>query len=100
MKHKDQLYVGIDIAAKTFTAAWGTSATAIGPAEEFEQKQGDYKRLVSRLKTSGYPAAQMVVVIEASGTYWMRVAAYLHQAGLQISVINPRQACPYCQTTS
>ena len=97
MSNDKQLYVGIDIAAATVTAAWGTSPTEIGPAYEFEQKQVAYQRLVSQLKASGYPPAQMLVVIEATGTYWMRVAAYLHHAGLQVSVINPRQAYHFAQ---
>lgn len=97
MNHDEKLYVGIDIAATTFTAAWGTSSTAIGPAFEFEQKQVEYKRLINKLETTGYSLGQISVVIEATGTYWMQLATYLYRAGIQVSVINPRQAYHFAQ---
>jgi transposase len=90
-------YVGIDIAAQTLSAAWGPSAAAIGAASEFEQSQMGYKRLIGRLKAAGGSPTQTLVVIEATGTYWMRPAQALYQAGFQVSVINPRQAYHFAQ---
>jgi hypothetical protein len=36
-KQDAQLYVGIDIAAQTFSAAWGSSMNQIGSAQTFEK---------------------------------------------------------------
>lgn len=97
MTKDKQLVVGIDIAANTFHAAWGTQAETINQATEYAQTQGDYKRLIGKLKTTGYDPTQIVIVIEATGTYWMRLARTLYQTGFQVSVINPRQAYHYAQ---
>jgi transposase len=90
-------YVGIDVAANSFTAAWGTGEGKIRPATEFEQKQADYRRLVAKLKATGHKPTWTLVVLEATGTYWMHLALALHEAGFQVSVINPRQAYHYAQ---
>jgi len=94
-----KLFVGIDVAARTFSAAWGSNGNMVGSAYEFEQKQDDYKKLVGRLQATGHALHSVLVVIEATGTYWMRLATYCHQAGLQVSVINPRQAYHFAQAT-
>ena len=93
-------YVGIDVAANSFTAAWGTSVGEIEPAAEFEQKQADYRRLVAKLKATGHEPTRTLVVLEATGTYWMHPALALYKAGFQVSVINPRQAYHYARWIS
>lgn len=87
-----ELYVGLDVGANSLSAAWGINAQAVGQAHEFAQTQIDYKRLATHLKKSGTTPQHTLMVIEATGTYWMRVATALYQMGFQISVINPRQA--------
>ena len=89
---KIQLIVGIDVAAKTFSAAWGPNGNHIGSAYEFEQKQDDFQKFLIKIKATGHPLNSILVVLEATGTYWMRLATYCHRAGMQVSVINPRQA--------
>lgn len=86
------LLVGIDIAAKTFTVAWGTQTQQIGKAQTFSQAKAGYKKLVKGLKATGYAPDEVLVVLEATSTYWMQVAAALHRTGYRVSVINPRQA--------
>lgn len=86
------LYVGIDIAAKTFTVAWGMQTQQIGKAQTFNQTKTGYKKLVKALKATGYAPNEVLVVLEATSTYWMQVAVTLHRAGYQVNVINPRQA--------
>jgi transposase len=97
MKHDDGLFVGIDIAAHTLTAAWGQSVTEIGPAQTFEQKPVEHKRLIGKLKGTACQASQVRVVIEATGSYWIQVARRLSEAGFQVDVINPKQAYHYAQ---
>lgn len=41
--------------------------------------------------------ATVLVVMEATGTYWMRLALALHTAGFCVSVINPAQAHHFAQ---
>jgi transposase len=53
--------------------------------------------LQQRLKQHGHLPAQTLVVMEATGTYWMRVARMLHTAGYAVSVINPKQAHHFAQ---
>jgi transposase len=91
------LYVGIDISAQTFSAAWKTGTTHVGTVQEFGQKQIEYARLVKVLQATGHTPSQTLVVIEATGTYWMRLATYLYQEGFRVSVINPRQAYHFAQ---
>ncbi len=87
-----QLYVGIDIAATTFTAAWmlpGVSPTA--PVTH-PQRPGGFAALQRQLATTGRVPAATLVVLEATGSYWVSLAVTLHTAGYAVSVINPLQA--------
>lgn len=91
------LYVGIDVSAQTLSVAWQARAAHVGHAQEFGQAQVEYARLSSVLQATGHTPSQTLVVIEATGTYWMRAARYLYQAGFRVSVINPRQAYHFAQ---
>jgi transposase len=48
--------------------------------------------LQQRLRTTGVPAAETFVVLEATSTYWIQLAGTLHAAGYAMSVVNPKQA--------
>ncbi len=87
-----QLYVGIDIAAATFTAAWRPRAGK--PTQPFtgEQTPAGFTALQRRLATSGVAPADALVVVEATGNYWVALAVTLHEAGYRVAVVNPRQA--------
>jgi transposase len=93
----EKLYVGIDIAARSFTAAWGTTMQQIGKAQTFNQTQAGHQKLVKALKAAGFAPEDTLVVLEATGTYWMQLAVALHRAGYQVSVINPRQAHSFAE---
>ncbi len=94
-----QLFVGIDVAARTFSVAWSTDGSEISTAYEFEQNQKGYKRFLDKVKVVGAPLESILVILEATGTYWMRLATYCDRAGLQVSVINPRQAYHFARAT-
>jgi transposase len=86
------LFVGIDIAAKTFTARW---LAAGGPATRpliLAQTAEGFATLRARRLAGGADAATILVVMEATGPYWMALATDLAQAGFAVSVINPKQA--------
>ncbi len=90
-------FVGIDISAQTASVACTSQAGTSGPVFEIEQTLQGLERLQQRLKQDGHLPGHTLVVMEATGTYWMRVARTLHTAGFAVSVINPKQAHHFAQ---
>jgi transposase len=87
-----QLYVGVDIAAETFVAAWLAPDGKPGTPVAGEQTPAGFAALQRRLRGTGSPPAATLVVLEATGNYWVALAVALHEAGYRIAVVNPRQA--------
>jgi len=87
-----QLYVGIDVAADTFTAAW--LAPGGSPPAPFsgEQTPARFSALQRRFQATTAQPAATLVVLEATGNYWVALAVALHEAGYRVAVVNPRQA--------
>lgn len=86
------MYVGVASAAETFTAAWlvpGGKPTA--PFTSAQTPAG-CAALQHRLRDTGSPPATTLVVLEATGNYWVALAVALHEAGYRVAVVNPRQA--------
>ena len=86
------LFVGIDVAAKTVTAAWTTDGTTSSRPLTIAQTPQGYTILHTHLQTTGYPPETILVVMEATGTYWITLAMTLVEFGYAVSVINPKQA--------
>jgi transposase len=91
-----QLFVGLDIAKDTATAAW---QPATGPARllTFPQTPAGHAHLLEQLRATAVPFPAILVVLEATSTYWLGVALALQAAGLAVSVINPAQAHYFAQ---
>src|ERR687893_2348068 len=87
-----QLYVGIDVAAASFTAAWLPVGGTPSPAFAADQAPTGYAALQRRLRATAAPPAATLVVLEATGNYWAALAVALHEAGYRVAVVNPRQA--------
>ncbi len=87
-----QLYVGIDIAATTFTAAWMLPGASPTPPVTHPQRPEGFASLQRQLAATGSAPAATLVVLEATGSYWVALAVTLHTAGYAVSVINPLQA--------
>jgi transposase len=85
-------FVGIDIAAKTFTARWLQAQGRATRPLLWEQTAEGFATLRGRLLATGRGAGEILVVMEATGSYWMALATDLAQAGFAVSVINPKQA--------
>lgn len=85
-------YVGVDIAATSATAVWMEVDQRVSTPYTFAQSATAYRALQARLVADGLPPEQVLVVLEATGSYWMRLATSLAQAGFAVSVINPAQA--------
>lgn len=87
-----RLFVGIDIAATTFTAAWmPTGATPTAPVTH-PQRPAEFASFQRQLAATGVVPAATLVALEATGSYWVALAVTLHTAGYAVSVINPLQA--------
>lgn len=86
------LFVGVDVSARSMSVAWGQDGDQVETATQVQQTTEGWQQLIADLRASGHRPAATLIVIEATGTYWMRPALALHQAGYCISVINPKQA--------
>jgi transposase len=87
-----QVFVGVDIAATTATAVWLSPACPPPRPITIPQTTAGYAKLHQHLLALGYPAATILVVLEATGTYWITLAMSLAQADFAVAVINPAQA--------
>ena len=87
-----QLFVGVDIAAASATVSWKEAADRPSRPLTIPQTTAGSTELQRHLLASGHQPQAVLVVLEATGTYWVTLATTLHQAGFAISVINPAQA--------
>ena len=85
------LYVGVDVAA-TATAAWMGCDGRMSAALTIAQTTHGYATLHERLATSGVAPADTLIVLEATGSYWITLATTLVERGYQVSVVNPKRA--------
>jgi len=87
-----QFYAGVDIAARTFTFATCRRDEEPTRAAELKQNPESFQALQKLLLASGCSPEQILIVMEATGTYWIELASFLDQTGFAVSVINPKQA--------
>src|SRR5215470_9697469 len=86
------LFVGVDIAATTATVAWMRPGEKVCRPVMIEQTPEGYTNLERKLRATGPAPDHVLVVMEATGSYWITLATQLVHAGFQVSVINPAQA--------
>ena len=86
------LFVGVDIAAATFTAAWSRPDEPVSTPRTYAQEPHGFAALHTQLAATTVPPAETLIVMEATGSYWIALAVTLHAAGYPVSVINPLQA--------
>ncbi len=86
------LFVGVDIAAVTATAAWLPPGGSPTRPITIDQTPAGFAALERRLLATGHAPATILVVMEATGSYWITLATTLAQAGFAVSVVNPAQA--------
>jgi len=87
-----RLFVGVDVAAQTVTAAWQPPQGSPGAPHTFDQTPTGRAALQRQLRAAGGPPAETLVVLEATGSYWVALAVALHEVGYRVAVINPLQA--------
>jgi transposase len=84
-------FVGIDISARDAQVVIRANSSQDEPFVATQDPQG-YADLIAELDANGCERCRTLVVMEATGVYWMKLATALHQAGFVVSVINPAQA--------
>jgi transposase len=99
-RHPYLLFTGIDVAAKTFTASWTTDRSRYAPSLTFEYSEQGIAKLQQHLSATGIAPQDTLVVLEATGSYWIRLAVALHAAGFALSVVNPAQTHHWAQSLS
>ena len=93
-----QLFVGVDIAATTFAASWTTAASPRQRALTFAQTSDGFTAFQERLRALGIPPGATLIVIEATGSYWVALAVSLHEAGFAVAVVNPAHIHNYARS--
>lgn len=104
------VFVGVDVGSQelvTFTRDAGShvknalkqSDGKSAKVESYPQSKGGYWKLTLALrryaKQLGIPTKEILITMEATGTYWLRPASYLYNKGFNIQVINPVSARHY-----
>jgi transposase len=87
-----RLFVGIDVAATTCAGSWMAPEAQPTRAITIKQTPAGFADLQRQLLAIEPDPNAVLVVMEATGTYWMRLATHLSEAGFAVSVINPAQA--------
>lgn len=75
------LFVGVDIAATSATVATLTPGTKVSRPFTIAQTPQGFATLQQRISAPGYAPSETLVVMEATGSYWMRLATTLAEAG-------------------
>ncbi len=91
------LYVGVDIAAATLTAAWTALRGTPTRPKTYPQTAAGYAEFQRHLLASATAPEAILIVMEATGTYWVSLATTLVTAGFAVSVINPLQASAFAK---
>lgn len=91
-----QLYIGIDIAADSFAAHWQNQDQSPMGSGTYKQNKAAYQSLHRQLSSLADPT-ECLVVLEATGNYWLSLALFLHEQGYALSVINPVRARRFAQ---
>ena len=86
------LFVGVDIAATSFAATWTVNGPTRHTVRTFDQTPDGFTAFQQWLSTTGITPAATLLALEATGSYWVRLAITLHQAGYVVSLVNPAHA--------
>ncbi len=86
------LFVGIAVSADTCTVATLPAVPAPMRAATVAQTPAGFAELQQQLLALDPDPSAILVVMEATGTYWMRLALHLVAAHVAVAVVNPAQA--------
>jgi transposase len=89
-----QAFVGVDLAATTFVAVWQDDRRPTS----FAQSPAGWAAFLDALAAAELAPPQTLIVMEATGSYWVALAVRLYDAGYAVAVINPRVSHNYAKT--
>jgi transposase len=111
-------WLGIDIAKRKFDLAVLDNGKI--RSKVFENTPTGHETLLAWLAARGHQLEELHACMEATSQYYEKLAIFLHDAGIRVSVINPLQIkgpwriptepakdgssrcgvdCPFCRTT-
>ena len=93
-----QLYAGVDIAAKSFMATCAPDPATAPKASSFQQTEDGFLAFQQHLAATGVAPEATLVVMEATGSYWVALAVALHQARYSVCVLNPGQVALFARS--
>jgi transposase len=85
-----QRFVGIDVAAETVTVSWTEDRKTYAPARTVAQDPEGFAQLLHLFEQSGGTPEATLVVMEATSSYWVMLATFLHEAGYAVALVNPK----------
>lgn len=91
-----ELYVGIDIGARSASVSWRRADGEASPAWSVTQDAAGHRQLVEQLSALARPQMTQVVM-EATGSYWLALARQLHEHGFGVSIVNPVQPLQFAR---
>jgi transposase len=86
------LFVGVDIAATTAAVSIPRAGAPASRSFTLDQTPEGHTKLMHQLQATGHVPASILVVMEATGSYWISLATHLVHEGFVVSVMNPAQA--------
>jgi transposase len=92
-------YVGIDVAAASLAVVVLPAAGAPAPALSVANDAAGWRELQRHLRAQGCRPAATLLVMEATGSYWVGPATALVAAGWAVSVVSPASARAYARAT-
>jgi transposase len=87
-----QLFVGVDISAASAAVAWMQPGGKVTRSFTIEQNPQGFSLLQQKILATGCIASKVLIVMEATGCYWIALANTLVEFGFQVSIVNPAQA--------
>ncbi len=91
-------FVGVDIAAESFTATCCDRTSSPAHLRTFPQTFAGYAAFQQYLHALPPDPATILVVLEATGSYWVTLAVTLHQVGVAVSVVHPNHVHNYAKS--
>ncbi len=92
---EDHHIVGVDIAASTFTAVWTTANGQPSRPTTFAQTPDGFTTFMQHLATV---PAHTRIMMEATSSCWVALAVAVHEAGYQVSIVNPKHLHHYAKS--
>ena len=83
-----KLFIGIDIAAATAEVSTQRPGAKASRSFTMDQTPQGFTCLVNKLQATGCEPSQVLVVMEATGSYWISLATRLVHEGFRVSSNN------------